>query len=159
MDQNNARFSTIDAYIATFSKDTQDILTTLRATIRAAAPDAQETISYQVPTFTLKGTLVQFAAHTHHIGFYPAPSGIAAFQDELSAYKRAKGSVQFPLDQPLPLDVIRRIVQFRVAENRRSGCDKITPTYGVNLYKRTRRSTLSLTSSFSRSRHPTRRWS
>jgi uncharacterized protein YdhG (YjbR/CyaY superfamily) len=117
MDQNNARFSTIDAYIATFPKDTQDILTTLRATIRAAAPDAQETISYQVPTFTLKGTLVQFAAHTHHIGFYPTPSGIGAFQDELSAYKRAKGSVQFPLDQPLPLDVIRRIVQFRVAEN------------------------------------------
>jgi uncharacterized protein YdhG (YjbR/CyaY superfamily) len=117
LDENDAPFSSIDAYIATFPKHVQDILNTLRATIRAAAPDAEEKISYQMPTFTLKGNLVHFAAHTNHIGFYPTPSGIAAFQDELSPYKRAKGSVQFPLEQPLPLDLIRRIVQFRVAEN------------------------------------------
>ena len=117
MDENKAPFGSIDAYIATFPKHVQDILNTLRATIRAAAPDAEEKISYQMPTFTLKGNLVHFAAHTNHIGFYPTPSGIAAFQDELSGYKGAKGSVQFPLEQPLPLDLIHRIVQFRVAEN------------------------------------------
>jgi uncharacterized protein YdhG (YjbR/CyaY superfamily) len=117
MDENNAPFSSIDAYIASFPKDIQDILNTLRATIRGAAPDAEEKINYQMPTFALKGNLVHFAAHKNHIGFYPTPSGIAAFQDELSQYKRAKGSVQFPFDQPLPLDVIHRIVQFRVAEN------------------------------------------
>jgi uncharacterized protein YdhG (YjbR/CyaY superfamily) len=117
MDENNTPFSSIDAYIASFPEQVQDILNTLRATIRAAAPDAEEKISYQMPTFSLKGNLVHFAAHTNHIGFYPTPSGIAAFQDELSGYKGAKGSVQFPLEQPLPLDLIQRIVQFRVAEN------------------------------------------
>jgi len=90
----------------------------LRAAIRAAAPDAEEKISYQMPTFALHGNLVHFAAHPHHIGFYPAPSGIAAFAEELAPYKSSKGAVQFPLDQPLPLDLIRRIVEFRVEENR-----------------------------------------
>ena len=117
MDSNKAGFSSIDAYIASFSEETQALLEAMRATIRAAAPEAEEKISYQMPTFFLKGNLVQFAAAKHHIGFYPASSGIAAFKEELSIYKGAKGSVQFPLDQPMPLDLVGRIVRFRVAEN------------------------------------------
>ena len=124
MPENNLPFSSIDAYIATFSKDIQESLNALRATIRAAAPDAEETISYQMPTFRLKGNLVHFAVHKNHIGFYPTPSGIAAFQGELSAYKGAKGSVQFPLDQPLPLDLVQRIVRFRVEENQAAAAAK-----------------------------------
>jgi uncharacterized protein YdhG (YjbR/CyaY superfamily) len=124
MPENNLPFSSIDAYIATFPKDIQEILNALRATIRAAAPDAEETISYQMPTFRLKGNLVHFAVHKNHIGFYPTPSGIAAFQEELSAYKGAKGSVQFPLDQPLPLDLVQRIVRFRVEENQTAAAAK-----------------------------------
>jgi uncharacterized protein YdhG (YjbR/CyaY superfamily) len=89
----------------------------LRAAIQSAAPNAAEKISYQMPTFYLYGNLVHFAAYENHIGFYPAPSGIEAFKDKLSAYKGAKGSVQFPLSQPLPLNLIRKIVKFRVAEN------------------------------------------
>ncbi len=89
----------------------------LRAAIKAAAPEAKEKISYQMPTFFLKGNLVHFAAYKKHIGFYPTPSGIQAFQKELSIYKGAKGSVQFPLDKPLPLELIGRIVRYRVAEN------------------------------------------
>ena len=117
MDANTAPFSSIDAYIAAFPAHVQTILNILRTTIRAAAPDAEEKISYGMPTFSLKDNLVHFAAHANHIGFYPTPSGIAAFQDELAPYKGAKGSVHFPLEQPLPLDIIQRIVQFRVAEN------------------------------------------
>jgi len=117
MDSNKAGFSSIDAYIASFSEETQALLEAMRATIRAAAPEAEEKISYQMPTFFLKGNLVHFAAAKHHIGFYPASSGIAAFKEELSIYKGAKGSVQFPLDQPMPLDLVGRIVRFRVAEN------------------------------------------
>jgi len=117
MDSNKAGFSSIDAYIASFSEETQALLEAMRATIRAAAPEAEEKISYQMPTFFLKGNLVHFAAAKHHIGFYPASSGIAAFKEELSIYKGAKGSVQFPLDQPLPLDLIARIVRFRVSES------------------------------------------
>jgi uncharacterized protein YdhG (YjbR/CyaY superfamily) len=100
-----------------FHKDTQKILEELRATIRAAAPDAKEKISYQMPTFDLKGNLVHFAAHKNHIGFYPQPSGIQAFKKELSIYEGAKGSVQFPIDEPLPLELVSKIVKFRVAEN------------------------------------------
>jgi uncharacterized protein YdhG (YjbR/CyaY superfamily) len=92
-------------------------LNELRQVIGDAAPDAQETINYQIPTFTLHGNLVHFAAFKNHIGFYPTPSGMEAFKKELSAYKGAKGSVQFPLDQPLPLTLIRRIVKYRVKEN------------------------------------------
>lgn len=117
MESPKTTFTSIDQYIATFPAEIQMILQELRNTIQAAAPTAQEKISYQMPTFFLKGNLVHFAAFKNHIGFYPAPQGIAAFQKELSAYKGAKGSVQFPIDQPLPLDLIRRIVEFRAAEN------------------------------------------
>ncbi len=118
-------FNTIDEYIANFPAEVQKILQELRGTIKAAAPGAQEKISYQMPTFFLKGNLVHFAAYQKHIGFYPAPRGIEAFQVELSAYKGAKGSVQFPIDQPLPLDLIRRIVEFRVAENLKNAEEKV----------------------------------
>jgi uncharacterized protein YdhG (YjbR/CyaY superfamily) len=107
----------IDEYIACFPKDVQAILEKIRATIRKAAPDAEEKISYQMPTFALKGNLVHFAAWKEHIGFYPAPTGIEAFKTELSAYEGAKGSVQFPLDRPIPYDLIGRIVEYRVKEN------------------------------------------
>ncbi|HMI67835.1 MAG TPA: DUF1801 domain-containing protein [Cyclobacteriaceae bacterium] len=109
--------TTIDDYIAGFPKDVQVILEDLRATIRKATPEAEETINYQIPTFTLNGNLVHFAAYKNHIGFYPTPSGIAAFKKELSAYEGAKGSVQFPIDKPLPLRLITKIVKFRVKEN------------------------------------------
>src|SRR5512145_28444 len=110
-------FTTIDEYVDMFPEDVQRILNELRQTIKEAAPDAQETINYQIPTFTLNGNLVHFAAFEKHIGFYPTPSGMEAFKKELSSYKTAKGSVQFPIDQPLPLPLIRRIVEYRVKEN------------------------------------------
>ena len=110
-------FKTIDEYIDTFPEDVQKILNELRQTIRETAPEAEETINYQMPTFTLNGNLVHFAAFQNHIGFYPTPSGIEAFKDELAAYKGAKGSVQFPMDEPLPLPLIRKIVEYRVKEN------------------------------------------
>jgi uncharacterized protein YdhG (YjbR/CyaY superfamily) len=108
---------TIDDYIAGFPPDVQTVLEKIRRTIRKAAPDAQETIKYRMPTFTLKGNLVHFAAFKKHIGFYPVPTGIEKFKKELSVYKGAKGSVQFPLDQPMPLALIRKIVRFRVRES------------------------------------------
>jgi uncharacterized protein YdhG (YjbR/CyaY superfamily) len=95
----------IDEYIAGFPNDVQEILQKIRVTIRKAAPDAEETIKYQIPTFTLKGNLVHFAAFKKHIGFYPAPTGIEKFKKELSVYKGAKGSVRFPLDKPIPFDL------------------------------------------------------
>jgi uncharacterized protein YdhG (YjbR/CyaY superfamily) len=107
----------IDEYIASFPEDVQEILEKLRATIKKAAPDAEEKISYQIPTFSLKGNLVHFAAYKKHIGFYPTPSGIENFKNELSAYEGAKGSVKFPLNKPIPYDLIREIVEFRVKEN------------------------------------------
>lgn len=107
----------IDAYIAQFPEEIQTLLVQMRATIHNAAPDAIEAFSYQMPTFKLHGNLVHFAAFKKHIGFYPVPTGIEAFKDELSIYKQGKGSIQFPFDQPLPLDLITRIVKFRVAEN------------------------------------------
>ncbi len=107
----------IDEYIAGFPQDVQEILEKIRSTIKNAAPDAVETISYQIPTFTLKGNLVHFAAFKKHIGFYPSPTGIEQFQEQLSVYKGAKGSVQFPLDKPIPFDLISRIVKFRAREN------------------------------------------
>jgi uncharacterized protein YdhG (YjbR/CyaY superfamily) len=117
MDANKGSIASIDEYIAGFAPDVQETLQTLRMVIREEAPDAVERIAYQMPTFFLHSNLVHFAAFPHHIGFYPTPSGIEAFQQELSVYKGAKGSVQFPIDQPLPYDLIRRIVRFRVAEN------------------------------------------
>ena len=111
------RFSTIDEYIATFPPEIQLLLQQVRSTIHATAPKATEKISYQMPTFYLKGNLIHFAAFKHHIGLYPAPSGIRAFAEELSVYVGATGSVQLPLDRPLPLELITRMVKFRVAEN------------------------------------------
>jgi uncharacterized protein YdhG (YjbR/CyaY superfamily) len=117
MDDQRAAIESIDAYIASFPAPVQCQLQELRATIRAAAPEAEEAISYQMPTYRLHGNLVHFAAYTGHIGFYPSPSGISAFQERLSRYKGAKGSVQFPIGEHLPLDLIAEIVRFRVAEN------------------------------------------
>jgi len=107
----------IDEYIAGFPQEVQEILEKVRMTIREAAPDAEETINYQIPTFTLKGNLVHFAAFEKHIGFYPTPTGIEKFKNELFVYEGAKGSVKFPLDKPIPFDLISEIVKFRVAEN------------------------------------------
>jgi len=107
----------IDEYISGFPKEVQDILEKIRMTIRKAAPEAKETINYAIPTFTLEGNLVHFAAFKNHIGFYPAPSGIEAFKKELSVFEGAKGSVQFPIDKPLPLSLVTKIVKFRVKEN------------------------------------------
>jgi uncharacterized protein YdhG (YjbR/CyaY superfamily) len=117
MKTDQAPPKTIDDYIAGFPGDVQAILQQIRQTIRQAAPDAQEKISYQMPAFTLKGNLVYFGAFKNHIGFYPIPSGIEAFKEELSVYEQGKGSVQFPLDKPIPYDLISRIVEFRVKEN------------------------------------------
>jgi uncharacterized protein YdhG (YjbR/CyaY superfamily) len=109
---------TIDEYITEFPAETQVVLREMRALIRASAPDATETISYAIPTFDLNGRhLVHFAGYERHIGFYPIPSGIEAFKDEFKPYKQGKGSIQFPLGQPLPKDLIRRVVEFRVAES------------------------------------------
>lgn len=107
----------IDKYIANFPKEVQAILNKARTTIQESAPDAEETIDYGIPTFTLKGNLVHFAAFKSHIGFYPTPSGIEKFKKELSVYEGAKGSVKFPLDKPIPYVLISKIVKFRVKEN------------------------------------------
>jgi len=116
MDKNNAP-SSIDDYIAGFPPEIRDILTRIRVLIHEVAPDATEAIKYQMPTFVLHGNLVHFAAYKAHIGLYPTPTGIAAFADELAPYVGGKGSVRFPLDEPIPYDLIRRIVAFRVQEN------------------------------------------
>ncbi len=114
METSQAAPRNIDEYIAGFPEDVRRILEKLRMTIREAAPDAEEAIKYRMPTFTLNGNLVHFAAFKNHIGFYPAPRGIEEFKDELSVYKGAKGSVQFPLDRPVPFELVSRIVKFRV---------------------------------------------
>ena len=108
---------TIDAYIAACPEAIQKKLQELRTTIKASAPDATEKISYQIPTFYLKGNLVHFAAYTDHISFFPTSSGREAFKQELSIYPGGKGTIRFPIDKPLPLELIGRIVKFRVAEN------------------------------------------
>ncbi len=107
----------IDEYINSFPKDIKKLLISLRKAIQKAAPNAEEAISYQIPTFKLNGNLVHFAAYKNHIGFYPTSSGISAFQNELSEYEISKGTVRLPIDKPLPLSLISRIVRFRVAEN------------------------------------------
>lgn len=109
--------ATIDEYIAVFPEVTQKKLEQLRMTIRKAAPDAEEVISYQMPAYKCQGMLVYFAGYKNHIGFYPGAAGVAAFKEELSVYKNAKGSVQFPIDKLLPLKLIAEIVTFRVKEN------------------------------------------
>jgi uncharacterized protein YdhG (YjbR/CyaY superfamily) len=106
-----------DGYADRFPKEVQQLLRKMRLTIKKAAPQAKETISYGIPAFTLNGMLVWFAAFKTHIGFYPRTAAIAAFKKELSAYKGAKGSVQFPFDEPLPLALVSRIVKFRVKQN------------------------------------------
>lgn len=121
MDGKEGQITTIDAYITQYPEDVQQILGKIRAIIKEEAPGATEKISYQLPTFYLNGNLVHFGVHARHIGFYPTPSGMEAFKKELSGYKGAKGSVQFPLDQPMPYDLIRKIIQFRVAENLKKG--------------------------------------
>ncbi len=115
--EKNPSYNNIDEYIAQFPEDIQKILQQIRSVIKEVAPNATEKISYQMPTFYLNGNLVHFAAFKTHIGFYPVPSGIEKFKEELSHYKGGKGSVQFPLDQPIPYDLIRRITLFRVEEN------------------------------------------
>jgi uncharacterized protein YdhG (YjbR/CyaY superfamily) len=117
MNNNSVSLSNIDTYISQYPAHIQDILMKLRQVIKAAAPDATEKISYQMPTFYLNGNLVHFAAYKNHIGFYPAPSGIETFREELTKYRTSKGAIQFPIDQPLPWTLIKRIVQYRVKEN------------------------------------------
>ena len=107
----------IDEYIATFPAGTRALLEVLRATIKSAAPDAVEVISYQMPAYKLFGMLVYFAAYEHHIGFYPGASGVVAFAEDLKGYKTSKGTVQFPLNKALPIDLITKMVQFRATEN------------------------------------------
>jgi uncharacterized protein YdhG (YjbR/CyaY superfamily) len=120
MKSSKVDFHSIDEYIATFPEDIQKIMHQLRATIKAAAPDAGEKISYDMPTFTLNGTyLVYFAGWKNHIAFYGAPRGNAEFTEDLSSYEKGKGTLQFPYDKPLPLDLITKIVKFRAVENRK----------------------------------------
>ncbi len=107
----------IDSYMAEFPEGTRKFLEEIRSVIKKTAPEATEAMKYGIPTFVFHGNLVHFAGYKSHVGFYPAPSGITRFKKEISVYKNAKGSVQFPLDQPLPLDLIRRIVEFRMKEN------------------------------------------
>ena len=119
MDSEGSRrqFKNIDDYIDTFPKNVQHKLTELRSAIKESAAEAEEAISYGMPTFRLNGNLVWFAAYKKHIGFYPTHSGILAFEEKLSVYKHSKGAVQFPIDGPIPLDIVREIVRFRVKEN------------------------------------------
>jgi len=125
MDENNITSDSIDEYIIKFPPEIQEILIRLRKVIKESAPDAEEKISYQMPTFLLNGNMVYFAAYKKHIGFYPTSSGIDAFKHELSQYKGAKGSVQFPIEKPLPYELISKIVKFRVAENIKRDKDKV----------------------------------
>ena len=117
MDIRKSEYHNIDEYIALFPDDVRQILTKIRTVIRECAPQATETINYAIPTFQLNGNLVHFAGFQKHIGFYPTPGGIEKFMDELAPYEKAKGSVQFPLDKPIPYDLIRRITEFRVQQN------------------------------------------
>lgn len=117
METLKKRFEKIDEYIATFPRNVQDILEELRQTIQNSAPDAKEAISYQIPTFKLNGNLVHFAAFKNHIGFYPASSAISKFKKELSHYEVSKGTVRFPINEPIPFDLIGKIVKYRVKEN------------------------------------------
>lgn len=113
-------YRTIDEYIIKFPPNVQNILQKIRQLIKDLAPKAKETISYQIPTFKLNGNLVHFAAYKNHIGFYPTPSAIKEFKNELSIYKLGKGTIQFPINQPIPYDLIKKIVKFRINENLRT---------------------------------------
>jgi uncharacterized protein YdhG (YjbR/CyaY superfamily) len=125
MGDNKITYNTIDEYILEFPPEIQEILRTIRKVIKESAPDAQEKISYQMPAFVLHGNLVYFAAWKNHIGFYPTPSSTEAFKDELLKYKVAKGTIQFSLQEPIPYELISKIVKFRVAENIKRAEDKL----------------------------------
>jgi uncharacterized protein YdhG (YjbR/CyaY superfamily) len=125
MEKDKVKFQTVEEYIKQFPVEVQDTLQKLRLVIKEAAPEAEETISYQMPAFSLNGTLVYFAVWKKHIGFYPTSSGINAFKEELSQYKGTKGSIHFPLTKALPTGLITRIVKFRVAENKKNAQYKI----------------------------------
>lgn len=114
---NQSEHRTMDEYIAAFPQDVREILTKIRMVIREVAPEAEETIKYRIPTYVLHGNLVHFAVFKSHISLFPAPSGIEAFLSETAAYRTGKGTLQFPLDQPIPYELIRRIVKFRMDEN------------------------------------------
>ena len=121
MESNKVSYSSIDEYIAAFPKETQKLLEELRSAIKASAPEVEEKISYQMPTFDLDGRhLVFFSALKHHIGLYPIPAGNEAFEKSISKYKSAKSSLNFPIDQPLPLKLISKFVKLRVTENRKT---------------------------------------
>jgi uncharacterized protein YdhG (YjbR/CyaY superfamily) len=113
----STKFKTVDEYLSTFPATTRRILQEVRQTIKKAAPQAEEVISYNMPAFKLHGVLVYYAAYQKHIGFYPTPSAIKAFEKQLAQYQNSKGAVQFPIDQPMPVELITKIVQFRVREN------------------------------------------
>lgn len=115
--QTAKKYETFEEYFRSFPGNVQALLEEMRQTIRAAAPEAEEVIAYQMPTFRLNGNLVHFAAYKKHIGFYPTPSGINAFIEELAPYEVSKGTVRFPLDEPIPFDLVSKIVEFRVKEN------------------------------------------
>ena len=117
MNSSNKKFKNIDEYIQSHPKDVQKILMEIRKTVKKAAPKAKEKISYGMPAFTQNGNLVYFAAFKNHIGFYPLPSGINSFKKELSTYKTSKGAIQFPIDKPMPLSLITKIVKYRVKED------------------------------------------
>ena len=118
MPASRLQFKTMDEYISQFPQNVRGILEQLRKVIRESAPEAEETINYGIPTFRLNGNLVHFAAFKNHIGFYPTPSAVVAFKKELTPFKQAKGSIQFPLDKPIPFDLVKKIVKFRVKENK-----------------------------------------
>lgn len=118
MNKTQTRYESIDQYIARFPANIQSILEELRRTIQETAPTAQEAIAYGIPTFRFKGNLVHFAAYQNHIGFYPGgPSAIVAFSKELSNYEQSKGTIRFPINDPIPIELVKKIVKFRVKEN------------------------------------------
>jgi uncharacterized protein YdhG (YjbR/CyaY superfamily) len=121
MDAKKDKPTNVEAYIAQFPVDVQEVLRQIRAVVREAAPEATERMGYGMPGLYLNGGLVWFGAHSRHVGFYPTPSGIEAFREELAAYKQSKGAVQFPLDKPIPYDLIRKMVRARVAQNKAKG--------------------------------------
>jgi uncharacterized protein YdhG (YjbR/CyaY superfamily) len=123
MAKSKKQLKTIDEYIAAFPKEVQEVLEKIRSAIRESAPKAEEAISYGIPAFRLNGSRgsVYFAGWKNHIGFYPTPSGIEAFKKELAPFKQEKGSVQFPLDKPIPYDLVKKIVRYRVTENLEKG--------------------------------------
>jgi len=124
MEPNPLPPSTIDEFIAQFTPETQALLQKIRTVIHEAAPEASEAIAYGIPTFVLHGNLVHFSAYKNHIGFYPAPSGIEQFKEALAKYQKGKGTIQFPIDQPIPYDLVREVTLFRVNENERKAAAK-----------------------------------